>query len=113
MSEYTCSTCGQPIHPGATCALPLSYGFIRPDTVWVNEHTNERTTITRLDSRVERVPAVNGGFRDDHQTIVHHTLNAPPGLSEGYGDEVRSFIEHWRPLGYAVSSLPGTQKDGR
>jgi len=70
---------------------------IRPGVQWTNKHTREATTITRLTSRVERIPDPAGGFRDEQQFVVHHTANVPPGFREGYGDSALSFVEHWEP----------------
>ena len=65
--------------------------------MWINKHTSERTVIKDFRSRTERIPDPRGGFMDEHQLVVHHTANVPPGYSEGYGDDAVSFIEHWRP----------------
>lgn len=74
----------------AACTLPSV------DSTWVNRHTRELTTIAGLDARTERVPDPAGGFRDQREFVVHHTANVPPGFSQGYGDELGSFLEHWQ-----------------
>lgn len=76
---------------------------LRPGAVWVNRHTGDQTTITDFASRVERLPVAAGGFKDDPQLVVHHTCNAPPGFTEGYGDDLTSFIEHWGPAALSLS----------
>lgn len=72
-------------------------GYLRPGVVWINDHTGDETTITEFATRTERVPDPAGGFKDDHQIVVHHTTNVPPGFDKGYGDDLRSFLAHWQP----------------
>lgn len=72
-------------------------GYLRPGVVWINDHTDDETTITEFDTRVERIPDPAGGFKNDPQIVVHHTVNAPPGFKKGYGDDLASFLEHWQP----------------
>ena len=71
---------------------------LRPHAVWVNKHTHERTVIRDFAARTERVPVAAGGFADDHQLVVYHTANVPPGFKRGYGDDALTFVEHWEPL---------------
>ena len=74
---------------------------LRPGAIWVNKHTGDATKIKTFASRIERLPNATGGFKDDPQLVVHHTCNAPPGFKQGYGDDLDTFLEHWRPAALA------------
>ncbi len=96
---WRCGHCGtEGLAAFQRCSVCDLLAALRPHAVWTNRHTGEETTITELASRVERVPDPNGlGFIGEPQLVVHHTVNVPPGMKRGYGDDSLSFVEHWQP----------------
>jgi hypothetical protein len=70
---------------------------LRPGCVWVNKHNGDETTIQTFAHRDEVGIGWCGEVRIPACLVVHHSVNAPPGFTQGYGDDLESFVLHWCP----------------